>query len=172
MKIRGQTVYSPADRIKRMAERDLATGCWNWTGATRGGYGRLIVGSRSDGSRRSVSAHRLAYEAFVGPVPEGMEICHRCDNRKCTNPDHLFPGTRQDNVDDRESKGRGVYVRGEGVGTSKLSDAEVMSARRLRKQGWVYQQIADRLGVSKRTVMRAVKGETWRHVPPAPKEQP
>lgn len=169
MKVRGQTVYTPIERLSRLSEIDATTGCWNWKGATRNGYGRLLVGSRSDKSRRSVSAHRLSYETFKGEVPAGMEVCHTCDNPRCVNPDHLFPGTRQDNVDDRERKGRGVYVRGEKVGTAKLTEADVRSARRLREKGCTFQEIADHLGVTKKTAMLAAKGETWAHlVPPAP----
>ena len=168
MKVRGQTVYSHKERIMRMSEEDTETGCWNWKGTTRGGYGRLIIGSRSDDSRRSVSAHRLSHETFIGPIPDGMEVCHRCDNRRCVNPGHLFAGSRQDNVDDREAKGRNVVPVGEANGTAKLSEADVISARRLRAAGHTYQSVADRFCVSKRTIMNAIKGESWAHVPAAP----
>ena len=158
-----------------MVRIDAETGCWNWLGTARGGYGRLTAGSRADGSRRSVSAHRYSYEAFCGPVPDRMEVCHRCDNRACVNPAHLFTGTKQDNTDDREAKGRNNHVVGEKIGTSKLTDIAVVSARRLRAKGWTFQAIADRFGVSKKTAMSAVKGELWRHTPappaPAAKEE-
>ena len=67
MKVRGQTVYPPSERIARMVVIDEATQCWNWSGSLRGGYGRLIAGSRADGTRRSTTAHRYSYEAHHGP---------------------------------------------------------------------------------------------------------
>lgn len=164
MKIRGQTVYSHEDRLRNLSSADAETGCWNWQGSTRGGYGRLTIGSRSSGTRRTISAHRLSHETFTGPIPDGLEVCHTCDNRRCVNPAHLFAGTRQENVDDREAKGRGVYVRGSDVGTSKLTEADVVSARLLRISGWIFRSIAERFGVDKRTIMRAIKGRQWAHV--------
>mgnify|MGYP001474846319 CR=1 FL=1 len=77
MKIRGQTVHSHEERLRRLSVTDEQTGCWNWTSSTRNGYGRLVIGSRADGTRKSVSAHRLSFETFIGAVPDGMEVCHR-----------------------------------------------------------------------------------------------
>ncbi len=170
-KIRGQTVHTSIERIERMISVDKKTECWNWTGTTRNGYGRLITGSRSDGSRRSVSAHRFSYECFNGKILEGLEICHKCDNRRCVNPKHLFAGSHQDNIDDRVKKGRCNHVRGEKVGGAKLTAVDVLSARRLRIKGHTYQSIADRFSVDKSTVMAAIKGENWSHLPQPPKEQ-
>lgn len=87
--------------------RKSDNGCWEWTAnGNNYGYGKLRVGSRTDGSRRSIRAHRLAYELACGPIPVGMNVCHRCDNRRCVRPDHLFLGTTQDNIRDRVAKGR------------------------------------------------------------------
>lgn len=75
-------------------------GCWKWIGGTNTqSYGRFWNG------RRKVLAHRYAYEALVGDIPDGMLICHRCDNPNCVNPDHMFIGTMQDNMDDAKAKG-------------------------------------------------------------------
>lgn len=171
MKVRGQVVYPLEIRLQRMTEVDGDSGCWNWQGSTRGGYGRMTVGSRTDNSRRSESAHRMSYQVFKGPVPEGMEVCHHCDNRRCINPAHLFLGTKQDNMADRDAKGRNRPPRGEEHPHAKLTTVDVLAARRLRAKGWSYQRIADRLGVDKKTAMRACKGEQWAHIPAAPQPE-
>lgn len=74
--------------------------CWIWTGATSGGsgYGRIGVGSRSDSTRRTVGCHRFAYEALVGPIPDGLLLDHLCRNRLCANPGHLEPVSSRENT--------------------------------------------------------------------------
>ena len=73
--------------------------CWIWTGAKHpDGYGRIGVGSRTDGSRRSRGAHVVAYELLVGPIPEGLHLDHLCRTPSCVRPDHLEPGTPAENL--------------------------------------------------------------------------
>lgn len=87
-----------------LAERtDRSTACWLWTRArTSGGYGHFrLMGMQ-------VYAHRASYEAHVGPIPDGLHILHACDTPACVNPAHLRPGTHQENMHDRDSRGRGV----------------------------------------------------------------
>lgn len=77
-------------------------GCWVWQGAKRGkGYGDIYVG---DGRR--MATHQLSYQWAHGTIPDGMFVLHRCDNKLCVNPDHLFTGTHQDNMDDLKEKTR------------------------------------------------------------------
>lgn len=81
----------------------LPSGCWEWTGATVPfGYGVFQLG-RGVGVTRS---HRFAYELWVGPIPEGMFVCHTCDNPPCCNPEHLFLGSNGDNMKDMHAKNR------------------------------------------------------------------
>jgi len=80
------------------------TGCWEWKRATNNiGYGMFRI---KQGLMRT--AHRVSYELFNGPIPNGMVVCHTCDNPKCVNPDHLWVGTMLDNIRDMDSKGRRV----------------------------------------------------------------
>lgn len=75
--------------------------CWVWQGASKGnGYGNVRLGTKN------ITAHRYAYAIFVGDVPDDMDVCHTCDNRFCVNPDHLFLGSRKDNMMDCKEKGR------------------------------------------------------------------
>jgi hypothetical protein len=79
--------------------------CWLWTGMlTDGGYGVI-----SDHQKKT-RAHRASYALYVGPIPEGMHVLHRCDNPPCVNPKHLFLGTHIDNMRDMESKGRAKWI--------------------------------------------------------------
>lgn len=75
--------------------------CWPWTGAVTGkGYGKISL------AYRHRNAHRVAFELWHGPIPDGLLVCHRCDNRPCCNPAHLFVGTAKDNAEDMMAKGR------------------------------------------------------------------
>jgi len=100
-----------ATRFERHYEPEPMSGCWLWTASRNGdGYGFMTVGSRGiDRSYRG--AHRVSYEIYVGPIPDGMCVLHRCDVPACVNPAHLFLGTQRDNALDRERKHRGRYAK-------------------------------------------------------------
>lgn len=90
-----------SERLGRRSALNVMTGCVEWSGYTRGdGYGSLRV------NKKQVQAHRVAYELRHGPIASGLLVCHKCDNRRCINPEHLFLGTNQDNVNDMMAKGR------------------------------------------------------------------
>lgn len=93
-----------AERFWVRVDRAEGAACWHWLRAvTRDGYGYFHYG-------RARLAHRVAYELTHGPIPEGMQVCHQCDNPGCVRPDHLFIGTAQDNADDKVRKGRSQWV--------------------------------------------------------------
>jgi hypothetical protein len=79
--------------------------CWEWTASTTYGYGVVGLGRRKDGTKQ---AHRVSYEYFYEFVPNGLEVCHACNNRKCVNPYHLYPGTRSDNMKQAWKDGTGM----------------------------------------------------------------
>lgn len=87
-------------RVVRTGEGE----CWSWDGSTSRGYGQLS--SPRGRGNAPVKAHRVSYEMHYGPIPTGMEVCHRCDNPPCSNPEHLFLGTHADNMRDMGAKGR------------------------------------------------------------------
>lgn len=102
----------------------MTTQCWEWQAIVgSGGYGNFRV------DKKMLPAHRVSYEFSYGAIPDGMFICHKCDNRRCVRPDHLFAGTQKDNALDRESKGRGIYPKGENSARAKLTNAQVMEIR-------------------------------------------
>lgn len=166
MKVRGQRIIPPKERIMGKSSPDSETGCWNWTGAVRPprNYGVLVVGSRTT-ERRSVGAHRYSYETFVGPIPEGLCVCHRCDNPRCVNPDHLFLGTAKDNADDRDAKGRGkpaTPLTGEASPNAVLTDTQIVE---IRANALSSQKVAQLYGVSSGYIRQLRRG-LYRPSPP------
>lgn len=128
--------------------------CQLWTGApTSHGYGRTTINGREE------KAHRLAYQMHVGPIPEGLCVLHRCDNRMCVNPDHLFVGTKRDNARDAQAKGRNS--RGERHGRSKLTEANVKAIRGRLAEGFSLSAVAAEFGVSKANVGHIRTGRLW-----------
>jgi hypothetical protein len=143
---------TPAERF--WAKVDKSGECWVWTGSrTPKGYGSAFDGKRL---RR---AHRLIWEWENGPIPDGMVVCHRCDNPPCVRPSHLFLGTAADNTADMLAKGRHVAPTGLANGRAKLSAEQIAEIRARRDAGEQLRPIADDYGVSASYLSRVVRGE-------------
>lgn len=137
-------------------------GCWLWSGSLRtDGYGRFCVGKPA---RKSAGAHRVAYLLHYGIDPGVNEVCHTCDNTKCVNPEHLFAGSKSDNMKDCVSKGRNVPMVGETNGKAKLSKADVLNIRDRYAAGDAIKYIARIFGVNHKTVRDIVKLRSWKHL--------
>ena len=135
--------------------------CWPWAGYI-GPWGYGVFGI----ARKQMPATHVAWFLETGELPPaGFLLMHSCDNPPCVNVRHLKVGTDADNHADRDAKGR--LPRGDRRWNAKLTEANVREARTLRAAGLTYRELAARYGVDKKAIERAVKGQTWDHVPMA-----
>lgn len=150
---------TPAERFWERVGSRSENQCWIWGGSIdRGGYGRLAMG------RSSVLAHRFSYELHHGPIPDGMDVCHSCDNPACVNPAHLWLGDAAANRADMVAKGRQGDWSGERSGVNKLTEHNVRKIRELLAQGMRHATISKRFGVCRSTISLIHQGKTWRCV--------
>lgn len=137
-------------------------GCWIFTGCLDSqGYGQ--IGFQCVRER----AHVISYRLHFGEIQSGMCICHSCDVPSCVNPDHLFLGTREDNIRDMWSKGRGVPVentQGSNNGSATLDENKVVEIRRLAELGIPQTEIGEKYLVDNSTIWKIVHRRTWKHV--------
>lgn len=135
------------------------SGCWEWTASLAGkGYGQMKV----PGTRRQEYSHRISYMIHCGEIPEGMQVCHTCDNPKCVKPSHLFLGTSGDNHLDMKEKGR--HLNGERNKNAKLTEEQVRRIHKLSEQGMSQGKIGKAFGVSQGQVYRILHGIQWQHI--------
>lgn len=137
-------------------EKDSETGCWNWAGMKNpNGYGQV----KRDG--KFLLAHRYSYMLHKGDIGEYF-VLHKCDNRKCVNPDHLFLGTQKDNQQDMKAKKRHVF--GERSSQAKLTEKQVVSMYELHEGGMGTILLARNFGVTKNLAWMIVRGKVWSHL--------
>lgn len=141
------------------------SGCWEWGGNILKPYknGNLPYGTFSvfiDGKQISYMSHRLSWMITKGDIPEGMMVCHKCDNSICCNPDHLFIGTNDDNMKDMVNKNRQAF--GEKAGRSKLVEEDVIKIRMRYKNGETSTLLGKEYGVSCSTICAMCEVRSWK----------
>lgn len=140
---------SPLQRMEAKLNKRAPNGCWEWTGGRSGnGYG--VFHLTVDGKETSVKTNRQAYRLYVGEIPEGMYVLHRCDNRACCNPSHLYLGDHAQNMRDMTERNRAAN--GERHAKFIRTEGMVDRAKDLFRQGFTRKTIAKWLMVDFSTV--------------------
>jgi len=134
------------------------SGCWAWdAGKGRGGYGQMWIPEQ----RSNRPAHRISYELHIGSIPDGMLVCHTCDEPSCINPAHLFLGTHADNSADMVAKNRQQRAVGENANGSRLTESQIKSIRSDTRAQW---EIASEYGVHQSQISKIKSRKHWRHI--------
>lgn len=137
---------------KKVDKVNSLNGCWLWTASVSNHYGRFSIG------KQTAYAHRFSYELANGAIPAGFYVCHTCDNPLCVNPAHLFLGTHQDNMDDRNNKGR--MARGI-TNRAKLTESNVLD---IRASAESVSDLAYNYGVSPQHIRLILSRKSWSHI--------
>ncbi len=133
----------PLDRFMKFL--NITDSCWLWIGSTQAmGYGQFWY------KNKQTISHRTSWILHKGNIPEGLIVCHKCDNKKCVNPDHLFLGLHQDNTDDMISKGRN-YVQ-----KSKITEDDQKTIKHLYSTGITQREIAKKFKCHQKTIFRII----------------
>lgn len=161
VKLKNLTEEQHTFRLKESFENNVikGPGCWDFNGKTRtDGYAALEY------KGRRMLVHRASWLIHYGVIPDGIFVLHKCDNRKCSNPDHLFLGTQKDNIFDMVSKGRNRYVSGEKIVQSKLKTEQVIKIKKLLAQNISNKKIAESFNINHCTVSDIKNNKTWKQV--------
>lgn len=152
---------TPEERFWRNVAK--GEGCWEWTAHVGkvDGYGRILLAPRG----KTVAVHRFSWQIHFGEPPRELHVCHKCDNRRCVRPDHLFLGTDQDNCDDKIAKGRGSHGVNYDPVTKKLTEEKVMAIRRGLREGESLSALGRLYGVRPSTIANIRDRVTWKRIP-------
>lgn len=161
---KGPSPIGFAIRFWNKVNRRSSSDCWNWIGSlnTKTGYGQIGVGSDSNGTRAMRLAHRISWLIHFGEVPEKKQVLHKCDNRKCVNPNHLYLGTHKDNMQDAYN--RMTMIRGERHHNAKLTKEKVIELRNRYADGESIRSLSRSFKLDRATVKASATRKTWRQV--------
>lgn len=143
--------------------------CWDWTANIVTGRWHKPYGLMRTGRRKSELAHRVSFQIYRGEIPSGLLVCHTCDCPLCVNPNHLFLGTSHDNMQDCISKGRHTAPFGDQVGTSKLTNSQVLSIIVEKSNGSTVKQLALKYSVTRTAIFYILNGRAWNRITGIPK---
>ncbi len=157
MVMRKKRIYPPLqERLYAKLAVKGEDDCWEWNGWRHPqGHGQIGLNGTL------IYTHRAAWQIAYGPIPEGMYVCHKCDNPPCCNPKHLFLGTAKDNVQDMLTKRR--HSHGDRH-ASKLSTERVVAIKALLAEGKTQQSVADEFNISRSMVGFIGRGQRWRYL--------
>ena len=145
---------TPIEIERFWAKVNKTKSCWDWTAYIyHHGYGsfKTKLGTKY--------AHRLSWTLHFGEIEEGKYVLHKCDNRACVNPDHLFLGTQAENLQDMANKKRSqIGIKHWNV---KLSAFDILEIKRLSDSGLSSSEIAKKFPVNRRQISRVLSGERW-----------
>lgn len=154
----GRNQFNPVSNTERFIEKTerAENGCLLWTGAINSsGYGSFMFGGKVANSAR------VSYVLFIGAIPDGKHVCHRCDVRRCVEPTHLFLGDNAENVADRVKKGRSAGAKGEANSHSELTKQQVLE---IRSSLAPTRLLAKKYGVHMTSIQNIRGNRTWKHL--------
>lgn len=144
----------PEDRLLKSV--DKTESCWVWTKSTRAGYGQVHYRGKR------WSAHRLFYTLFTGNIPEGMLVCHACDNKLCVNPNHLYVGTHTNNNQDTYKRNRMPPKQGHNArNVAKLSLEEAL---KIKYSDIPSKELEGLFKINQSQISRIRSGKTWKNI--------
>lgn len=145
------------DKFWSKVNKNTGSGCWEWTKTLDHGYGVFCCHGGW------TVAHRWLWEFTYGKIEDpALVLCHKCDNRKCVNLDHLFLGTRAENNADMVSKSR--HAQGSQNNVSKLTEEQVLEIYELTKSGTPRKELSEKFNISINVISSVVNGRSWKHL--------
>jgi len=153
---------TPEQRFWHYTEKGRNDSCWIWTGtkhSAQPGYGVIVIGPTGT-NRPSTMAHRFSWTLHFGEIPNGMLICHKCDNPLCVNPKHLFLGTFKDNMNDRNSKNRQAHDSRHG--RAKVTAEQVVAIRSTPIKRGSISELSRVYGIARSAIRAILSFKTWK----------